>query len=253
MKKILLLLLLLPSLLSGQMISNRLLNYPVGTSLPPVGYSYSSCTVEIHSVIEAASGTHNSINGLTINPPGLTNAGGTTNKTAALRIEGANTQGIATADYAMFVKQGNSVHGGSLKIKDTSTATAYLHIAAGTATASTAPLKLTSGTNLSTTEAGAVEYDGTHLYFTAANAGSRYTLDRQVIGASYSGTGTATTTYTVTIGTTQANATYKVTVEPTNVLTAVLQYVTNKTTTTFDVTFVSALTGTVAFDWTLVP
>jgi hypothetical protein len=41
-------------------------------------------------------------------------------------------------------------------------------------------LKLTSGTNLTTTEAGAIEYDGTHLYFTAANAGTRFQLDQQV-------------------------------------------------------------------------
>lgn len=41
----------------------------------------------------------------------------------------------------------------------------YLHIAAGTATAGTAPLKLTSGTNLTAAEAGAIEYDGTELYF----------------------------------------------------------------------------------------
>jgi len=46
--------------------------------------------------------------------------------------------------------------------------TARIHIAAGTATASTAPLKLTSGTNLTTAEAGAVEYDGTNLFFTRA-------------------------------------------------------------------------------------
>jgi len=31
---------------------------------------------------------------------------------------------------------------------------------------------------LGTTEAGAVEYDGTHLYFTAVNAGARYQLDQ---------------------------------------------------------------------------
>jgi hypothetical protein len=57
--------------------------------------------------------------------------------------------------------------------------TAALHLKAGTATASTAPLKLTAGTNLGTTEAGAIEFDGTHLYFTAANAGTRYQLDQQ--------------------------------------------------------------------------
>lgn len=59
--------------------------------------------------------------------------------------------------------------------------TAYLHLKAGTATAGTAPLKLTAGTNLGTTEAGAIEYDGTHLYFSAANGGTRYQLDQQSV------------------------------------------------------------------------
>ncbi len=44
--------------------------------------------------------------------------------------------------------------------------TAALHLKAGTAAASTAPLKLTSGISLATTEAGAVEYDGVNLYVT---------------------------------------------------------------------------------------
>lgn len=47
------------------------------------------------------------------------------------------------------------------------TPTAALHLKAGTATASTAPLKFTSGTNLTTPEAGVVEYDGSAAYFTA--------------------------------------------------------------------------------------
>jgi hypothetical protein len=54
-----------------------------------------------------------------------------------------------------------------------------VNLKAGTATAGTAPLKFTSGTHLGTTEAGAMEFDGTHLYFTIANGGSRYQLDQQ--------------------------------------------------------------------------
>lgn len=53
--------------------------------------------------------------------------------------------------------------------------TARLHLPAGTASANTGPLKLTSGTNLTTPEAGAMEYDGTSLYFTN-NASTRYNL-----------------------------------------------------------------------------
>ena len=40
-------------------------------------------------------------------------------------------------------------------------------LAAGTATAATAPLKLTSGTNLTSAEAGVVEYDGNNFYSTS--------------------------------------------------------------------------------------
>lgn len=45
-------------------------------------------------------------------------------------------------------------------------ASALLHLAAGTATASTAPMKFTAGTNLTTAETGAMEYNGTNLFFT---------------------------------------------------------------------------------------
>jgi|GEM_PF-1092354 len=67
-----------------------------------------------------------------------------------------------------------------------SDATASLHLKAGTATAGTAPLKLTSGTALTTTEAGAIEFHGGHLYFTATNGGSRYQLDQQSSGGGLS-------------------------------------------------------------------
>jgi hypothetical protein len=60
----------------------------------------------------------------------------------------------------------------------TTTPTAFLHLKAGTAAVNTAPLKLTSGINLTTTEAGAIEYDGSHLYFTAVDSGPRYQLDQ---------------------------------------------------------------------------
>jgi hypothetical protein len=60
--------------------------------------------------------------------------------------------------------------------------TASVHIKAGVATASGAPLKFNAGTNLTTTEAGAIEYDGTHLYFTATAAGTRFQLDQQGVG-----------------------------------------------------------------------
>lgn len=58
----------------------------------------------------------------------------------------------------------------------TTTPTARLHIQAGTATAGTAPLKLTAGTNLTAVENGAFEYDGTNLYFTTGGVRKMVTL-----------------------------------------------------------------------------
>ena len=66
---------------------------------------------------------------------------------------------------------------------------AIVNLRAGTTVAGTAPLKFISGTNLGTTEAGAVEFDGTHLYFTATDSGTRYQLDQQA-GTTYSAGGT---------------------------------------------------------------
>lgn len=53
----------------------------------------------------------------------------------------------------------NSTHSGF-------TANSTITLAAGTATAGTSPLKLQSGTNLTSAEAGAIEFDGTDLYIT---------------------------------------------------------------------------------------
>jgi hypothetical protein len=60
------------------------------------------------------------------------------------------------------------------------TPTARLHIIAGTATAGTAPLKLSTGTALTTPEDGAIEYHSSHLYFTIGS--TRYQLDQQSSG-----------------------------------------------------------------------
>lgn len=57
-----------------------------------------------------------------------------------------------------------------------SSPSAFLHLPAGTATANTAPLKLTAGTNLTTPENGAMEFDGTNLYFTVGGVRKTVTL-----------------------------------------------------------------------------
>lgn len=66
--------------------------------------------------------------------------------------------------------------GGNTNVGKNGSATARLHIDAGTATASTAPLKFNAGTNLTTPEAGAVEWDGTNLYITQTTGPTRKTL-----------------------------------------------------------------------------
>jgi len=98
----------------------------------------------------------------------------------------------AQNNYALITSAGNS---GIL----TSSPTAYLHIGAGTATAGTAPIKLTSGTNLSSIEDGAMEYNGTHLYFSIGS--TRYQLDQQ------SGGGGGITSLNALTGATQTFAT----------------------------------------------
>ena len=62
----------------------------------------------------------------------------------------------------------------------TTSATAKLNIAAGTATV--APLQLTAGTNLTTPLSGAIEYDGSNLYYTDSTA-ARHTLSSSTGGA----------------------------------------------------------------------
>lgn len=63
----------------------------------------------------------------------------------------------------------------------TTSPTARVHLAAGTASANTAPLKFTSGTNLTTVENGAIEYDGTDYY--ASSGSTRFVLGRTLRGS----------------------------------------------------------------------
>lgn len=74
--------------------------------------------------------------------------------------------------------------------------TAVVHLKAGTSTSGTAPLKFNSGTNLATPEAGAIEFNGTELYFTPNT--SRLTLLSNRGGALsiISGKDVANTTFT---------------------------------------------------------
>lgn len=88
------------------------------------------------------------------------------------------------------------------------TPTAVLHLKAGTATASTAPIKLTSGTVLTAPEAGAMEFTTDSLYFTTTTGPTRKTI-AWADGSNLSGsalTKTDDTNVTMTLGGSPSNA-----------------------------------------------
>lgn len=82
--------------------------------------------------------------------------------------------------------------------------TAWLHLAGGSSSASSAPLKFNSGTNLTTPEAGAFEYNGTSLFFTPSSTRLRSVLTDNTIptnGQLPIGNGANYTNATLTAGT----------------------------------------------------
>lgn len=89
----------------------------------------------------------------------------------------------------------------------TTTPTAVLQLKAGTATANTAPLKLTAGTNLTTPEAGAVEFDGNSLFFTTGS--TRSTILTSISPASITGSAIVSSSLTV-IGSTSVTGSVNV-------------------------------------------
>ena len=106
-----------------------------------------------------------------------------------------------SSNTALYTSRGNvllNITSGRTGIGVTSP-TANLHIKAGTATASTAPIKLTTGTVLTTPEAGAIEYTNPVLYFTNGDS-RRYTLDMGLYGLNLQDNTVTNSTTLVTIG-----------------------------------------------------
>lgn len=95
--------------------------------------------------------------------------------------------------------------------------------------------------------------DATHDGYLTSSNFNLFSSKKTYYTGSFSGAGTATTTFTVTIGTTQANTSYHVVASPTSALSAAVFYINNKTTTTFDVVYLAGLTGTISFDWIVTP
>jgi hypothetical protein len=104
-------------------------------------------------------GNYISIEGNTLQ--GNTTAGGNLNLSSTTNAtKGKIMLGTASAYDEANVRLGVGV----------TAPTAVMHLKAGTAAASTAPIKLTTGTLMATPEIGAVEYDGTSAYITLGDA-----------------------------------------------------------------------------------
>jgi len=122
----------------------------------------------------------------------------------------AGSTGVGTTTRPIAVLS-NVMFGGSAVA-----ASAYIHFAAGTATAGTAPLKFTAGTVTTTAETGAMEYNGTSLFFTrtgttresiltgnsgaSAPATNAFVVPATVFGSTTTLLGTPTSWISVNIG-----------------------------------------------------
>lgn len=80
-------------------------------------------------------------------------------------------------------KYNNVIINGKLGLYQ-NTPTAYIHLPSGSASAGTSPIKLSEGINMTNPEIGAIEYDGTHLYYTD-NIPLRQTLIPSAYGEMY--------------------------------------------------------------------
>lgn len=130
----------------------------------------------------------------------------------------------------------------------TTTPTALVHLAAGTATANTSPLKFTSGTSLTTAEAGAIEYDGINFYATPSGT-TRKTLMSSQTSRSTAQTASVASVTTWTVGSNDGSfmvsANVNLTASTTNSFTVTCTY-TDETNTSRTDTFSFVQNGVAA-------
>jgi hypothetical protein len=153
---------------------------------------------------------------------------------------GGNITNLTTfAGASVIIKNGNVCIG-------LTSPTAYLNIKAGTATAGTAPIKLTSGVLNTTAETGALEYNGTNLSFVPTG-----TLRENIhTGGRGNKTLTAGTSTTVTDAT--AKTTSTIILSPTSLAVIALSpYVSTKNNGSFVITTLTAL-GTETLDYLII-
>lgn len=132
---------------------------------------------------------------------------------AVLVLPGGGSEGILTSNATTGT--GASVWYQTYIPPNIATQTAYLHLPAGTTAASTAPLKLTTGSLNTTAELGAIEYDGNRLYATIGSTALRHQLNthhsEDMTVTTVTATAVETTIFTTTVysKTIEANRTIK--------------------------------------------
>ena len=167
---------------------------------------------------DPATGTKLGVNGNIVASGGLfawsgtvtPNVTGGSTTTSGLTLQ--TTSGVGATGADMHFKVGNAgateamtiLNNANVGIEVTAP-TANFHINGGTSAAGTAPLKINSGVLMSTTEAGAIENDGSHLWYTPVSAGARLQLDNS--GGSGTVTSVSVTTANGVSGTVATNTT----------------------------------------------
>jgi hypothetical protein len=158
---------------------------------------------------------------------------------------------VITANRTLTVPNANAANTGAfMSIMNNNTAAFTWNVATGGGAGQLRDMNATDITTLLNKTIYFFTNNGSYWILTGTQRIAPAGFD---VSGSYSSTGTATTTFTVTMGVTQPNTTYKVGFAPTDALSAAPYYITNKTTTTFDVVYLSGLTGVVSFDWTVTP
>lgn len=109
----------------------------------------------------------------------------------------SSSSGVAVIDSFSTGNLSQFKINASVFIGGITTPTGRLHIAAGAAGAGTSPIKLTSGTNNTTAEAGAIEYNGTNLFFTRSGTTREGVLTQSAVTTEVV---VSDTTVTVNIG-----------------------------------------------------
>ncbi|MGI9158658.1 MAG: hypothetical protein ACR2K1_02780, partial [Saprospiraceae bacterium] len=165
-------------------------NVGIGTTTPNGNFEVAQATTGPGTVSNTAGGTTvTGTNTLFLNTfkvnDAITIGGQTVTITAIASNTSMTTAAITNANTnAAYTLTGGArltvLGNGNVGI-GTTTPTAALHLKAGTATANSAPLKFTSGTNLTTAEAGAMEYNGTNLLFTPSTV--RHTVNHGLTGS----------------------------------------------------------------------